>query len=311
VRRVDYLITDIRRISRNQLNPDGTASIPDEEILQYLNDAQDRLQGLISATKGIDKIFSSQALLSLVGQQEAYTIPDRLYINKSVDLVEYSSTGSAFDYVPLTKLNLFNRNTNQDTYPMGYFKRGGQIYLVPTPSTATGTLRVTYERTVDDLDKRRGGVQSVSGLTSTGFTNLTVDSTADETSSPNLASIDYICIVDKDGNRKAYNIPVGSYITGTNVLTPAAGYTFQTGETIAAGDFIVFGKYHTTHSQLPEEAESYLIHYAVESMLHKDSSDDVVTQGAKLRDLEEAFIRGLTSQTSEIQKIPQQSLWEW
>lgn len=311
MRRVDYLITDIRRISRNGLNPDGTASIPDEEILQYLNDAQDRLQGLISSTKGIDKIFSTQGILSIVGLQEAYSIPDRLYMNKSVDLVEFSYTGLAADYIPLSKLNLFNRNTNQDNYPTGYFKRGGQIYLVPMPASSTGTVRVTYERTVDDLDKRRGGVQSVAGLTSTGFTSLVVDGTADETSNPSLSSIDYICIVDKDGNRKAYNIPVASYIAGTNTLTPAAGYTFQPGETIAAGDFIVFGKYHTTHSQLPEEAESYLIHYAVESILHKDSSDDVVVQNAKLKGLEEAFISGLTSQTSEVQRIPQLDLWEW
>lgn len=311
MRRVDYLITDIRRISRNAANPDGTVSIPDEEILQYLNDAQDRLQGLISSTKGIDKIFSTQSILSIVGSQEAYTIPDRLYINKSIDLVEYSYTGTNVDYLPLTKLNLFNRNTNQDNYPNGYFKRGGQIFLVPMPATSIGTIRVTYERTVDDLDKRRGGVQSVAGLTSTGFTSITIDSTADETSNPSLSSIDYICIVDKDGNRKAYNIPVGTYSTATNILTPAAGFTFQTGETITAGDFVTFGKYRSTHSQLPDEAESYLIHYAVESILHKDSSDDVVTQNAKLKDLEAAFIRGLTAQTSEIQRIPQLSLWEW
>lgn len=311
MRRVDYLITDIRRISRNQANPDGTVSIPDEEILQYLNDAQDRLQGLICATKGIDKIFSSQSVISVAAGQEAYPIPDRLYINKSMDLVEFSYTGISTDYVVLPKLNLFNRNTNQDSYPVGYYKRGGQVFLIPIPSASTGTIRITYERTADDLDKRRGGVQSVAGLTATGFTSLVVDSTADETSTPSLSSIDYVCIVDKDGARRAYNIPVASYIAGTNTLTPAAGFTFQTGETIAAGDYVVFGKYRTTHSQLPDEAESYLIHYAVESILHKDSSDDVTTQSAKLRELEESFIRGLTAQTSEIQRIPQLSYWEW
>lgn len=311
MRRVDFLITDIRRISRNQLNPDGTASIPDEEILQYLNDAQDRLQGLIGATKGVDKIFTNQSIVNLVASQEAYSVPDRIFMNKGIDMVEFSASGLVTDYIILSKLNVFNRNTNSDAYPTGYFRRGGQVYLTPTPSTSSGSLRITYERTIDDLDKRRGVVQSISGLTSTTFTSLVVDSTADETSTPNLSTVDYVCIVDKDGTRKAFNIPVGSYVSGTNTLTPAAGFTFTGTDTFTTGDYITFGKYHTTHSQLPDEAESYLIHYAVESILNKDSSDDIVTQSNKLRDLEASLLRGLTAQTSEIQRIPQLNLYEW
>ncbi len=311
MRRVDYLITDVRRISRNQLNPDGTASIPDEEILQYLNDAQDRLQGLIGATKGVDKVFSAQATINLVASQEAYSIPNRVFMNKGIDLVEFSYSGSTTDFLPLPKLNVFNRNTNTDNYPYGYFRRGGQIFLTPVPTSSTGVLRVTFEKTLDDLDKRRGKVSSISGLTSTTFTSLVVDSTADETSNPNLSTIDYICIVDKDGNRRAYNIPVGSYVSGTNTLTPAAGFTFITGDTFSVDDYIVFGRWHTTHSQLIDEAESYLIHYAVESILHKDSSGDVAVQNAKLKDLEAAVLRGIVSQTSEIQRIPQLNFNEW
>jgi Mg2+ and Co2+ transporter CorA len=65
----DVLITAARTISRNAANADGTKSISDDEILQYLNDAQDRMQNLISSQKNIAKIFCTQQIISVVANQ--------------------------------------------------------------------------------------------------------------------------------------------------------------------------------------------------------------------------------------------------
>jgi hypothetical protein len=312
MRRIDYLITEARRIGKNEANTNATLAITDDEVIQYMNDAQDELQGLISSIKNIDVIFNTENIISLVAGQQAYTIPDRVLLNKQIDQVEFSATGNLGDYVVLDKVSTFNQDTNSSNYPVGYYRRGGQIFLTPIPSTSAGTLRVMYERTCDDLDKRRGTVQSVSGLTSTTFTSLTVASDADESSNPNLSTIDYVCIVDKDGVRKAYNIPVGNYDTGTNVLTPAAGFVFAlAGDTIVAGDFITFGKWRTTHSQLPDSCEMYLIHYAAEMMLHKDSSNDTAMQSEKLAALRKQILKSIASQTGELQRIPQFNRYEW
>lgn len=315
MRRSDFLITQVREIGRNQLNSDGTASISDNEILQYLNDAQDRAEALIASTKSVEKVFSKEAIITVVASQEAYTVNDRVFMNRSIDMVEFSASGQLGDYVLLDKIETYNRDTNTTNYPVGYSRRGGDIYLTPIPSVGGGLLRITFNAALDDIDIRRAGITTVTGLTSTTFTSITLDSTANsyETGSPNWTTIDYICIVDKDGNRRARNIPFGTYSTATNIFTPAAGYTFISGagETIATTDFCVFGKYHTTHSGLPDEWERYLIAYAVEALLHKDSSDDVVKQSEKLQTMEDDLINALVAQTAEIQRIPQLNRYEW
>lgn len=310
MRRIDYLMTEARRIARNEQNTDGTYSITDDELIQYFNDGQDYFQALIGGAKSTSKMFVVDTIIPMVANQEGYAIPDRLYMNKGIESVEYSYSGNITDYQLLRKMELFNRNTSTTTWPIGYYRRNELIYLIGVPSNSTGTIRVTYERQIEDLDKRRGQITTVNGLTSTGFTSIVLDSTADETSTINLTNIDYICIVDKDGNRKAFNIPWGNYNSGTNTFTPAT-FTFATGETIAIGDYVTFGKWRSTHSGLPDEAESYLINYAAECLLHKDSSGDAADHLSKIETIGEGLIKALGSQTSEIQGVPQFNFNEW
>ena len=315
MRRVDQLITQARLVSRNSANADGTYGVTDNEILQYLNDAQDKLQNLISAKKNIAKIFDTQQIISIVGNQEAYSIPDRVLMNKQIDQVEFSADGTIGNYVRLEKLNFFNRDTNTTTYPWGYFKRCGQIFLQPTPSTSMGSLRVTYERDLDDLDIPRAGITTITGGTATQFTSITLDSTADsyESTTPGFSNVQYVSIVDALGNRKCYNVLVGSYVAGTNVLTPnPSPFLYGTGDSaLATTDVVVFGKYTTTFSQLPDSCERYLIHSAAADIFAKDSSNDYSRQADIVAQIEDDILRALASQTSEVQYIPQQDRYEW
>lgn len=309
MKRVDYLITEIRRLSNNE-NYSATEGIVDEQILRYLNDAQDYLQAAINAANQNNKVFSVEKIINLVGGQEAYSIPGRIFYNKEVQLVELSYDGSTQNYRPIQKLQLFNRDTYQRDAASGYYVRNGQINLVPVPTTSTGSIRVLFEGKLDQLDKRRGTVSVVTGLTSTGFTSITIGADADEASVPNLSTIDYVCINDAFGNVKAYNIPVSNYNTGTNVLTPGT-FTFQTGETIAVNDFVTFGKYSTTHSKLIDEAESFLVQYAVEQCKADDNHEDVVRQSAFLQRILEGILAATKSQTPEVTHIPQVDWSEW
>lgn len=315
MRRVDQLITQARLVSRNSANADGTFGISDNEVLQYLNDAQDKAQNLISAKKNIAKIFATQTTINVVANQEAYSIPDRVLMNKQIEQVEFSADGTIGNYVRLEKLNFFNRDTNTTTYPWGYFKRGGQIFLQPTPSNSIGTLRITYERDLDDLDIPRGIVDGILGSTSTRFDSITLDSTADayESTNPGFSNIQYVSVVNALGARKCFNILVGSYDTGTNVLVPSpTPFLYTTGDSeILVPDVVVFGKYTTTFSQLPDSCERYLIHSAALDMFAKDSSDDYSRQANKVAAIEEDMLRTLMSQTSEVQYIPQQDRYEW
>ncbi len=317
MRRTDALILAARTISRNSANADGTKGVSDDEILQYLNDAQDRIQNRISSTKNISKIFTTQAIISIVANQEAYSIPDRLLLNKQIEGVEFSATGSLTDYVRLEKLNFFNRDTNTTNYPWGYFKRGGQIFLQPTPSTSTGTIRVTYERDLDDLDIPRGTIATITGGTATQFTTVTFDpatSNPYETTTPGWSTQQYCCFVSPLGVRKAYNVLIGGYVAGSDILTPSPSpfiYNTTYDSALAVGDIAVFNKYTTTFSQLPDACERYLIHYAAMELFHRDSSKDYSKEAAIVAETEEDILKALAAQTSEVQYVPQADRYEW
>jgi hypothetical protein len=315
MRRADVLIYEARRISRNLPNDSGDKAISDDECLIYLNDAQDRLQHLISSKKNIAKIFSTQQIIDIVAGQESYAIEDRLLLNKQIDMVEYSVDGTQGNYVLLKKVELFNRDTNSSMYPWSYYKLGGEIYLQPLPSVSQGTIRVTYERELDDLDIPRGLVSSISG-TSTGFTTITLDSSADayESTTPGWTNIQWCCVVDTYGARKCYNIGNGGYNTGTNVLDPSGVVPFpytSLDSQISIDDVLVFNRYTTTFSQLPDTCERYLIHYLAMELLNRDSSNDYSKQVDRVAAMENDILTALASQTSEIQYVPTLSNEWW
>lgn len=304
-----------RSMSENQ-TVSAANDIPDDEFLQYLNDGQDRIQSLISNTRGTQKIFVQQKIIQAVANQESYTIPDRLLFNKSIENIEFSYDSTLNNYNSLQKALIANKTTFASDYPSGYYCARGSFFPIPLLSSSSGSFRVMYERSIDDLDIRRAQVQSVSGLTSTTFTNMTLvgisgSGEPDESSTPaNLTNIDYICVCDYDGNVTAYNIPVLSYDSSSNVLTPRS-FAFQTGETIAAGSYVTFHKWSTTVSQLPDECEKYLLNYCVQAILHRDSSNDWNEQNEMLSKMEKEIVDQMKKQTGEVQYIPQLSETEW
>ena len=313
MRNTTDLITAVRTISRNSLNADGTYAISDEEILQYLNDAQSRIQNLIMSTKNIAKIFTTEQIISIVSSQEAYTVPDRVALNKQIHYVEYSATGQVSDYIRLEKVNFFNRDTNGTTYPHAYFKRGNQIMLQPTPSSAQGTIRVMYDRKCDDLAKFHARVNgtptgAVISLASALYTPMATDEALFTTGS-------YINLIGIDGTVLLRNGVISSYDAATDALTLAAAVsTYLVGSATLAGlaiAYLVLGAYTTNQSTLPDECENYLIHYSAASLFHRDSSNDYPAEAQVVGDMENTIIKGMQAQTAEIEYVPQINRFEY
>lgn len=312
MRRIDFLILAARQIAHTTQNEDGTLPIPDETVLQYFNDAKNRLFTLLLGLKNVQRPFMTSVTIDVVAGTDTYAIPDRLAMNKHVHQVMWSFDGQETNYVRMDKLNIYNREYDSVNYPIGYYIANSRVVLTPPPNLTGAKIRVFYDRAADDLDKRRGKITTVNGLTSTTFTSIVLDSTADESSTPNLSTIDYVCINDVDGAVTAYNIPVGSYDTGTNTLTPRSGFEFITaGETIAVDSYVTFGKYTTTHCTLPDECERYLVHYAAQSMMHQESSTDVINESAFLQQMESDIIKGFGTQTGEMQLFPTLNYQDW
>lgn len=302
-----------RLISANE-TVSAANDIGDQEFLQYANDGQDRMQSMISNSRNTAKIFVTEKIIAAVANQQEYDLADRLFFNKAIEQIEYSHDSSLSNYGVLQKLGFYNRSTDTSDYPRGYYRRRGKFYPVPIVNASSGSFRVMFERTLDDLDIRRGTVNTITNLNTTTrtFDSFTITG-PDESATPiNLTNVDYVCLCDKDGAPKMYNIPVGSYNSSTDTLTPVSGFAYQVGESITAGNYVTLHKYTVTHSALPDDCERYLVQYMVLAAKHRDSSVDFEKALVFLDKLMEGdIIKACSKQTAEVEYIPQLDESEW
>ena len=275
-------------------DPTTTSGLSHNAVLEYLNDGQDKMQSLISAAYA--KFNIVEDIQNTVVSQEGYTMSNRVFINNRFVSVELSCSGNLNDYKPLTKGDFYERNTDQGL-PCKYIRRGATILLNAIPDSAVYKLRVNHEGEVDDLDIRRGKISAVAGAGTSGdpVTTITLAASAptpdgtDDTLE-NIEPGDYVCVVDLDGNRIARNIPVTAYNTSTRVLT-VTDFELATGDTLpAANHYITFGQYTTTHSQLPDICDNYLVLYTAWRILSRDRSTKI----------SERYLRRVVGKESEI-----------
>lgn len=317
---VQSILTDARRLSKNEdFTADATTGESlgghiNDELLRYINDAQDLLQSKISNAHSSVSPFATSKEVTTVADQRAYSISDRVFYNKEFITIRYSHSGNLSDYgKPLDKLHPMNDISDTGEYPVGYYRQGGYFYPIPILNRANAKFEVKYERALDDLALRVGTVTART-LSSTQLTALTISTATDDSVALGNAADKYLCVCDKDGVVKMYNIPFTSYNSGTGVFTLDA-FTFASGETVAVGDYITLGKYTTTHSKLADECESYLSYYCACILL---GPKDVTGAYARLSEvlwgkggMEETIIRMYKQQSQEIDRIPQQYFWNY
>lgn len=270
MRNLSLLITASRRATENEEFTD-TAGIQDEEFIQYFNDGQEEIHAILNVL--FPHILMGEKVITVTQGQEAYSIPSDAYLGTRIDMVEFSPNGTTTDYYPLKKGSLKERLNGLNSNPSFYIRNGSQLLLQPPPQQQ-GSLRVSYQKAIPRLDKQRATV--LSAVLDTGaktITTLTLDPNL-SLDSDALLEENYITIVDKNGQIKMQGIPISAIDTTTGVVTVDPGFVYQTGETIAAGDYALRGRYSSTHSELPQVCEKYLLEYSNTRILMRDSSTD-------------------------------------
>lgn len=267
-----------------------TEGISHNLILEALNDAQDHLQAAI-ITAYPDE-FTATRTIPMVANQENYAINDNVFLNNKLLDMQFSSDSSLREYAPLPQRTIRDRRTFTSAVPSYYIRRGGEILFNPIPLSTRGSARVTYYRELDDLDIRRGKIASKTTTTIV----LVNDSTLDPA---NLTNAEYVCTVDSHGTVKDYSVVVSSYNSGTFTLTIPT-----TTLTAAANDYVVIGKFATTHSALPINCERYLKTYAKKRVYDTDSSDDSMREDPELKAMLNTILENYAEMSQDVVEIP-------
>jgi hypothetical protein len=262
VRRAGLLELQVRRQTGNS-RTGNSDSISSEEFLQYFTDAQlciyRRMLGRNS------KFFRTEAEYDASGA-ERYALPADC-LGQSVITVEFSSTGGAKDYRALDRREYLERATVEGD-PLFYILDGANVLLNPYPTT--GTVRLVYNKELPRVDKRRSTVSSHTKST-TALSALTlVGYTADD-----YDLSDHLTVVDFNGVVKMRGIPYTAVDSGTGAVSIyGSSYTFPDGSTMSNGDYVCLGANASSHVQLPDFCEDFVLLYCAKRIMNRESSSD-------------------------------------
>jgi len=311
MRRIDRLIKQIRRQTENQ-DVGLNFGITEDEFIQYLNDAQERLQSLIVANH--QSVFVAEELYDAQRGVQEYALPEDAYMDNKIVTVEYSENGNEDNFYHLKQSTLNRRTTYSEAHPFSYIRRSGNLLLQPTPNLG-GVIRLNYIRKIDRLDRIIGKIQFFNADTErdpdTGrffFSTFRLNTT-DGDCPLDLDVLDDICeisIVGKDGKRKlsmevdGFNSSTGEFNFDTFPSFTEDSGLFE----VEPGDFIVEGIRTAAQSELPDMCERYLIAYASWKILKRDSSTDSAEQSVELVQMEQEIVASFADVDDDILCIP-------
>lgn len=314
MRRLDDLITLVRTQSNTQ-SYSSTAGLQQIEVIQYFNDAQDRLQSVIISRVPHSTFFDTFYEQSLVALQNFYNISSSgdAYFGNAIRLVQFSYDGQDRNYSVMDRTFTRDLNPYPTMYPNGYEIRGNQIIVTPMPSSSVGTLKTTYVKRLDDLDTMRAYINGTPSGAILDLTNATLGSPSTENEALFVKNT-YVCISDYQGNVMLRNGLISSYNATTDDLTLAANVStyLVTGYTLAnlADGYLTVGKNTTTISKLPEDTERYLIAYARWMLFERKSSTDTADNSSILGAIENDVVAMMGSGILE-PMIPPTISREW
>lgn len=299
--RTDLLIDEAREATEN-VEFTSETGVQDSEYIRALNDAQDRIQSLI--LNAFPRMFQKQKLMDAVFGQEVYDLPVDVFLDSRIEKIEYSITGRADGYYKLDAGVTDERLNSLPGNPSFYIRESKTIMLQPPPQNG-GKVRLTYQRAFPRLDKRRGKVSAVTlDNTAKTITALQLDPSLLTDSDISLINkIEYICIVSKDGRIKMKGIPVVEINSSTGDVAVDT-FTFEDGETIAVGDYAVAGKYTTTHSELPDICERYLLRFCEWRILKRDSSNDAIEEDREIKTMEAEIVESYRQADHDVKEVP-------
>ena len=302
-RYITHLIEDARDSSENG-DYTSTTGIQDREFVRYLNEGQQRLHNLI--TQQHPRVFEVDTTYTLSRLQETITLPDDIHVKNMVTQVEYSYNGETDQYSVLRAASPRNRATGIEGTPASYFVRNNKVFLIPTPTDTSAKLRVSYIRRSHQLDKRMAQVSTVTLATDT-ITALTVDVTSVGVDADLLARADeHFTVVNSQGVIKMKDVIFDDIDTSTGIVTIDSSFTFDSGETIVSGDWLISNRSSSSHidSNLTDMCERYIEAYCIYKILKRDSSVDSAEQAQELIAMESEIVDSFKEIPNDLTTIP-------
>ena len=261
MRRLELLINE----ARLSTNTTDINSVSLALCQQYMNRIHSYLEDILFLVNDENDLFMKDYEFNLIPGQDEYVLPIDIYAKSSIDNVAVSFlNGLSQTFLPLKKVSRKQRG-----FTFGYFVQNTQLVFTPKPQSPL-RIKMTYQQKIPNVSVRAGKIQS---FTPTGIV-LT------DYVSGILSLDDFICIVDADGNilNKTTDVNNNTFFTPIRLVSDSSG-TLVTDVTTGAvnGAYVVSGKYASSHSQMPNECEKYLI-TALERMIqYRQSSSDVNT----------------------------------
>lgn len=293
-RYIGDIISDQRLDTRN-----GDASaIAAADFVRINQQAQDRLYGLISLAHSY--AFEYTEDVSIVANQAEYTITDNLAFGTRITQVHYSPDGTTSAFRRLRPTPNRPDVLRSGTRPLFYRRRRNQVVLEPIPDTAQGTLRIVYERPPDRLALRVGQVDGTPSGTDISMDNI--DTTEDD----NLVTDAYVCISDAYGTPLLYNGIISSWSSPTITLTGNVSDYLESGVALADLDnaWVTVGKWTSTHSSLPNEAEGFLIEWVNRKLHNMDSSEQFDDTDDLLAEIRDTIVASYELPDKEVKPFP-------
>lgn len=310
----------VRKVRERSDNKDygSNAGISDTQITDYITDGLEKLQSHIAEQHA--EAFGTAGNIQLIAGQEEYDLPDDMLEGAGLLLVEHKFDSNY--YRKLNKVSMAERSDGSSYDPRSYIRNGRKILLRPIPTRGSDDdLRIRYVRRWDRIGMRRGTINTVTEALGQ-ITQITMNpkayNTGDEFRDSDLKQADfdavlnedYFCVVDRDGNYLAKNIPMDSditFATGLSVLNiQIPSHTLAAGETLPAGAYIVLGKDTSSHQlMLDRTMERYLIEFAVWRVKAQDASNESYEQQGYLKSILSDILDAYSMMDETVQFIPE------
>lgn len=261
MRRAELLFNE----ARLSTNTTDIASVSPLLLQGYMNRVHSYLEDLLFLVNDENDLFLKDYEFNLIRGQDEYPLPIDIYAKSSIDNVAVSFlNGLSQTFLPLKKVSRKQRG-----FTFGYFVQNTQLVFTPKPQSPL-RIKMTYQMKVPSVGVRVG---KISTFTSTQI--VLTDYVSGITSGS-----DFICIVDFDGNilNKTTDLNGNTYFVPIKMTNDSSGtLTVDNSIGAVADAYVVSGKYASSHSQLPDECEKYLITALERLIQYRQSSSDINT----------------------------------
>lgn len=282
-------------------DPNEVNGVPQSVPVQAAREAVIHCQNsLYLASPQIFDIISE--IDAVVGQIE-YDMPENAYLGAAVASAEYSESGDDEDFSMLS-LSDYAYRTGGSGIPSRFIPyNDGKVLFDPAPSTQ-GLFRIVHGADLDMPDLRRGKISSVTkDGPMTNYLTIVLDSTDATLDEDAINANEYVCVNDKDGVVKHYNVAFTAYDSTTKTLTLDTSTAVADGA-ISVGDYITVGKFTTTHIKLHNIAEPVVLAFLRRRFYLGKSSVDVQNEEDNIAAFTKEMVSAYRRRVRVQKKIP-------